>query len=182
MRTFIAFPLPLEIKESIAETQDKLKDCHLDAKWVEPTNLHITLKFLGEIQEAVVSKVKEILENIGTNFSSVNVNLKEFGFFPNEKKPRVFFISTDQEDYLRSISLTLEEKLEEIGFKKEERFKSHITIARFRSKKNLDCLFRRIKNIKIERSFFIREIVFFKSILTSRGPIYEEIFKINLKT
>ncbi|MCD6583983.1 MAG: RNA 2',3'-cyclic phosphodiesterase [Candidatus Omnitrophica bacterium] len=182
MRTFIAFPLSWEIKERIAEIQDKLKDCHLDVKWVKPINLHITLKFLGEIQKTVVSKVKEILENIGTNFSSINVKLKEFGFFPNEKRPRVFFISTDQEDYLRSISLTLEEELEEIGFKKEERFKSHITIARFRSKKNLDCLFRQIKNIKIEGKFFIKEIIFFRSILTSGGPIYEEIFKINLKT
>lgn len=141
MRLFIALNLPADIKAHLQQTQDILKKCAVEAKWVETKNLHITLKFLGEIkEESKTEKIKEIIAAGGRRFNSISVSLTNFGFFPNENRPRVFFIATDKEDSLKNIADFLEDKLEPLGFAKENRFKSHITLARLKSPKNIDCL------------------------------------------
>jgi 2'-5' RNA ligase len=179
MRAFVAIDLPSFLKEKIKEATEKLKKCDLNAKWVESKNLHITLKFLGEVKEDVLEKVKESIETVAKKFASFEVSLNEFGFFPTPNNPRVFFISTDKEEKLKEIAQDLERKLSLLGFKKENRFKSHITLARFKSKKNIDSLKRELKKVNLKESFLIKEITLFKSTLTSLGPIYEEIFKSN---
>jgi 2'-5' RNA ligase len=181
MRTFIAIDLPSYIKEKIYNITEIFKGCNLNAKWVEKDNFHMTLKFLGEIEEKKLEGIKKIIEIVANKFHNFEINLKEFGFFPNEKNPRVFFLSTDKEEALKTIATNLEEELENIGFPKENRFKSHITLARFKSRKNLDCLKRKIKEVAIQEKFTINGITLFKSTLTKYGPIYEEIFKKSLK-
>jgi len=180
MRTFIAIDLPSSLKEKIKKVLEKFKKCNLNAKWVESNNLHLTLKFLGEIKEDNLERIKKIIDTVAKKISSFEVSLKEFSFFPHPNNPRVFFISTDKEEKLREIAQDLEEQLLPLGFKKENRFKAHITLARFKSKKNIDCLKKELKNVSLKEDFLIKEIVLFKSILTSFGPIYEEIFKSNL--
>lgn len=181
MRAFIAFPLPLEIKEVLTQTQDYLKSCDLDAKWVEPYNLHMTIKFLGETQEPLIEEIKSILQATSEKFNELAVKFKGFGFFPNERNPRVLFVATDKETELKLIAEYLEDVLSGLKFKKEHRFKSHITLARLKSKRNVDCILKKIKEIKLENRFALKEITLFKSVLTPQGPIYEEIFKANLK-
>jgi 2'-5' RNA ligase len=178
MRTFIAIDLTDPVREKILHVQDCLQKCDLDVKWVRPQNAHITLKFLGWIKDPdKIEKIKKAIEEVTIKFRCLDVNLKEFGFFPNEKRPRVFFISTDKEDALKAISCELEEKLEKLGFEKEGRFRSHITIARFKSLKNIDCLSRELKNIDLRGSLQIKDITLFKSTLKNTGPVYEIIFK-----
>lgn len=181
MRTFIAFPLSPEIKELLEKIQAEIKTCVIDAKWVNPFNTHITLKFLGEIQENTLLKVEQIIVKTADEFSSLKIYLKSFGFFPTERNPRVFFIATDKEDFLKQIASFLENNLQALGFKKENRFKSHITLARLKSKKNIGCILEKIKAIELTKTFLIKEIVLFKSTLTSKGPEYEKIFKARLK-
>lgn len=181
MRTFIAFPLPLEIKNVLNKIQNYLRTCDLDAKWVEPHNLHITIKFLGEVSQSLIEEIKSILQGTREKLNALSVSLKEFGFFPNEKNPRVLFIATDKERELKIIADYLEEALSSLKFKKEDRFKSHITLARLKSKRNIDCILRKIKEIKLNNSFPLEQITLFKSVLTPHGPIYEEICQINLK-
>jgi len=180
MRIFIAIELPYDIKEKVEQVEILLKKCDVHAKWVNPKNLHFTLKFLGEATQEQIKEIEKIIEDVANRFRPFTVNLKEFGFFPNEKRPRVFFVSTDNEEILRKISQRLEEKLEKIGFKKEDRFKSHITVARLRSNKNLHLLKKEIKNISLTEAIPIKEITLFKSTLTESGPIYETICKMNL--
>lgn len=180
MRLFIAVDLPLDIKEKIKEVQLALKKCDLNAKWVNAENVHLTLKFLGEVGEDKIEEIKKIIETVAAYQKLFTVQFKDFGFFPNEKKPRVFFVSTSGEDILKSMANTLEEKLEIIGFKKEGRFRSHLTLARLRTPQNIDCLKNEIRKIKLEEKFLIKEIVLFKSTLKASGPIYEKIFISNL--
>lgn len=181
MRLFIAIDLPIFIKSKLEDIINKLKKTNIDAKWVESKNIHITLKFLGETPQEKVEKIKKIIENVSNDYKVLELNLKNFGFFPNETNPKVFFISTDKEDKLRDIAKRLENSLENLGYLKEERFSSHITLARLKSKKNIDTLKKELKNIKVEEKFYIEEIALFKSTLTPLGPIYEKIFKITLK-
>jgi len=180
MRAFIAIDLPEEIKSKIAELEDDLKRCDLAFRWVRPENLHLTLKFLGNIDQEQISKIKEAITKISGKFTAFQVSLSDFGFFPNERKPRIFFVNIDKEELLKSIARELEEELEPLGFDKENRFKSHITLARIKDLKNIDGLKPKIENIQLDEKFLIRAIILYESTLTKEGPIYGKIFKSNL--
>jgi len=180
MRAFIAIDIPVSVKEKIEGIETTLKKCDLNAKWVNPQNIHLTLKFLGNIEEKQLDEIKKAVSETASSFSPLETNLKEFGFFPNEKRPRVFFISTDKEEILKKIAYELEERLEKIGFTKENRFKAHITLSRFKDTKNIDCLKKEVKNIKLQGNLAVKEITLYKSTLTSRGPVYEVIFSAGL--
>lgn len=181
MRMFIAIELPSQIQESLAKIEIILKKCGIDAKWVEPDNIHLTLKFLGEVEEERIEGIKRILQETANLFNSFTVRFKDFGFFPDERRPRVFFVSTDNEETLKDIAQKIEERLEKIGFPKEDRFKSHLTLARLKGLKNIGCLKGEIKNISLNETFPVKEITFFKSTLTKTCPIYEALFKALLK-
>jgi 2'-5' RNA ligase len=176
MRTFIAIDLPSQIKEKIVQIQQTFKECDLAFKWVKAEYIHLTLKFLGNIEEKQVAEVKKIITEVAQKNKALKAKFTEFGFFPNEKRPRVFFIATSHEDLLKSIAEELESKLEDIGFLAEHRFKSHLTLARIKSLENIDCLKGKCKEVKLTEEFTINELILFKSILTRSGPIYEKIF------
>lgn len=182
MRVFIAINLPYHIKEKIAEATKAFKEYDLVAKWVETGNLHMTLKFLGEIEEKKTTEITQILKFVAGEFGCFEVTLQGFGFFPNEKRPRVFFVHSSKEELLKTIAARCEEKLEKIGFAKENRFKSHVTLARFKNNKNIECLKKEMENTRLKETALITGITLFKSTLTRSGPIYEEIFKAPLKS
>ncbi|MCM8786674.1 MAG: RNA 2',3'-cyclic phosphodiesterase [Candidatus Omnitrophica bacterium] len=176
MRAFIAIQLPQKTKEELEKIIKSLSKINLDFKWVESKNLHITLKFLGEIKEEKIDSIKNIILEVAKNYSLFAVTINSFGFFPNQNWPRVFFVSTDKQEILKKIATRLEDKLVEIGFPKEGRFSSHITLARLKSTKNINLLKNELKNFTLAHTFIIQNIAFMKSTLTSKGPIYETIF------
>ena len=176
MRLFIAIDIPEELKEKLAHIISGLKKCGADAKWVDASNIHITLKFLGETRDEQLDKVKAIISETAGSFTKLELTAESFGFFPNEISPKVLFISTNNEETLKKISLRLEDKVEGLGFSKENRFKSHLTLARFRGKKNIDRVKEEIKRITLEGKFWVCEIILFKSTLKPSGPVYEKIF------
>ncbi|MDP2923662.1 MAG: RNA 2',3'-cyclic phosphodiesterase [Candidatus Omnitrophota bacterium] len=182
MRLFIAISLPLTLKEKLEQTIKVFQKCELDARWVEPKNIHMTLKFLGEVCEEKLEEIKKNIQEVAAQYKSLEANLTDFSFFPNENYVRVFFVATDKEEILKNIADNLEKKLEKIGFPKEGRFKTHITLARVRTKKNIDRLKKEIKCVELKEKFSVSEITLFKSTLTASGPIYEAIFKASLAT
>jgi len=181
MRTFIAIDLPEKIKNKIAELENDLKKCDLAFRWVKPENLHLTLKFLGDISQEQVSKIKEAITKISGKFATFKANFNGFGFFPNARRPRVFFISIEKGELFRSIARELEEELETLGFDKENRFKSHITLARIKDLKNIESLKVKIKDTQLDEKFLIPAIILYKSTLAKEGPIYGEIARSNLR-
>jgi 2'-5' RNA ligase len=180
MRAFIAIDLPDHIKKKISAAIQTLKTIGLDAKWVKPGDLHLTLKFLGNIEKNNLESIRENIDEVASNLKTFPAYLDNFDFFPNERKPRVFFVKVAARGLLESIAKSLEERLEKIGFKKEGRFKPHVTLARIKSIKDIDNLKSKISSIALKESFYIKEIVLIKSTLTSCGPIYENIFKSSL--
>jgi 2'-5' RNA ligase len=181
MRLFIAITLPENIKIKLEEIVKTFKKCDLDAKWVKTQNIHMTLKFLGEVDEAQLGEIKNIITAVAGEFRQLSVNLTGYGFFPNEKRPRVFFVATDKQELLKNMAMRLEDELEKLGILKEDRFRSHLSLCRFKGTKNIEVLKKEVKNITPQGQFPVEAISLFKSTLTPQGPIYDEIFKASLK-
>ncbi len=187
MRTFIAIELPQEIKSQLAKIQKQLSASGADAKWVEPENIHLTLKFLGEINPEQQNQIIAILKEIGAKHSEFFAQITSVGAFPKLDYPRIIWAGIDQGNKeIKAIAQKLEEELEKIGIPKEGReFASHITIARVRSGKNRIELVKALNNLpgKLEvAEFKVEKISLFKSTLTSSGPLYQPLQEIILQT
>lgn len=181
MRTFIAIDLPLAIKDQLEKIQNNLSQLPVKAKWVSSKNLHITLKFLGDTSKEKIEAIKEVCRKSTREHRSFCIDLENFGFLPNLKKPRVLFVDFSCGKGLESLVETLEENLEKTGFKKEKKFRPHITLARIKDLKNINQLAQEIDKLKIKSSFDVKKISLYESTLTNKGPIYKEIFKSSLK-
>lgn len=189
MRTFIAIELPAEIRDSLARIEERLKATQADVKWVEPKNIHLTLKFLGEIDEKQHERINLILDEVAGESSSYKILVSSIGAFPKLDSPRVIWVGADAGDKeTKVLAKELEEKIQKIGIPKEDRpFSSHITIGRTRSTKNRDKLIQELRNLEQEfggkdLSFPVKKITLCKSTLTPQGPIYEVLKEANLKT
>jgi RNA 2',3'-cyclic 3'-phosphodiesterase len=189
MRAFIAIELPQNIKDHISRLQDKLKKSGADVKWVSPSNIHLTLKFLGEIDEKTRDGVCACLVEIAAHTPRYTVKLGSLGAFPGIQSPRIIWIGLSLgHDQTRSIADQLENNLEKYGIDRETRpFSSHITIGRVRSQKNKDDLVRCISGLESSMKenlgeFQAEKITLFKSTLLPQGPIYGIIQETNLKT
>ncbi len=189
MRAFIAVELPAEIKSGLTRLQEELKASAADVKWVNPENCHLTLKFLGEInekqKEGIIGAIKDTAQN-NNPFAASIINL---GAFPKMDFPRIIWVGLDKgDDRVKKIAAELEEKLEKIGFPREAReFSCHITIGRVRSGKNRLQLVRILKDLSDKPreklpEFCIGRIILFKSTLTPQGPFYENVNEAALKT
>ena len=189
MRTFIAIELPKEIKDFLSRIQEQLKTSRAEVKWVEPKNIHLTLKFLGEIDNEKQNKITKIIEDVASAKKSFLLRLSSLGAFPKIDFPRVIWLGIDQGDKeTKEIAKELEEKINKLGIPKEERpFSSHITIGRTRSSKNREKLVLALKTLGNNfggknLEFLVNKVVLFKSTLTPSGPIYEILREIDLKT
>ena len=181
IRTFIAITLDSEIQQALAQAQDHLKRLDCNIKWVKPENIHLTLKFLGDVKLKKIDKVRQTLENLFKRAGPIKMELTQLGAFPNIERPRILWIGLkDDNRQIARLCSTLEEGLGKIGFKKEEKpFSPHITIGRIRSPKNLNLLAEAISNysLPVDLKQTARNITFYKSILTPTGPIYEPLHK-----
>lgn len=189
MRTFIAIPLSKEIQKKISLLQNSLKDCKANIKWVDPGNIHITLKFLGEIDLDNLQKVIRETEYALRDKLAFHITISTLGTFPDPKYPKVIWLGIKAgEINIQNIAYALEEKLIKVGIPEEKKdFFCHITIGRIKSLLNKDEIIDRIKKLNSELineeiKFSAEKITIFKSSLTPNGPIYEALKEITLKT
>lgn len=180
MRTFIAIDLPQNVKDHLSGIQEQLKNIPADIKWVTPKNIHLTLKFLGEIDQRKADKICSILDNICKDKSTFVISLSSLGVFPDMHHPRVVWIGLDKgEKELQRLAMDIEDGLNKIHIRKEKRpFSSHITLGRIKSGR-IDNLPDKLADVIPE--FAADRITFFKSTLTSGGPVYEVIKEAILK-
>jgi 2'-5' RNA ligase len=185
VRSFIAVDLTDEnVLRSVAEAQSSLKACKADLKIVDPSNLHFTLKFLGELSMKEVESVKSVLAEV--EFKPFQITLRDVGAFPNLKFMRVVWVGVSMgEKDLVTIADSIEEKLRGLGFPAERRrFSPHLTIARVKSQRGHENLLKTIEALR-ERLFGtqeVSEVKLKKSELTPKGPIYSNIYVCKAQT
>jgi len=186
MRTFIAIELSQQIRDTLAQIQSHLKYAGVDVKWVEKDNIHLTLKFLGEVSEEKIKKIKSILDNIGKTVKSFEISLKDIGAFPKIDYPRVIWVGLDKgAKESGELAEKINDSLSKIGFQKETRdFAAHLTIGRVRSPKNKEALREKIVSISprstVHGPQLISFVALFQSTLTPKGPIYTKLHEAKL--
>ncbi|MEM2918442.1 MAG: RNA 2',3'-cyclic phosphodiesterase [Candidatus Altiarchaeota archaeon] len=180
MRVFIAIPVPNELKDILLNLQSEFSQIG-KFKLVEKENLHLTLKFLGEISDEEKNKVIEALESI--KFESFNLSLASIGVFPSESYVRVIWVGISKGDEkIRELQNLVEQILSKLEFKKEKNFHSHITLARVKwiDKIKMREILNKYKG-KEFGSFYVESIDIMKSELKQRGPVYSLIRRIPLR-
>lgn len=195
MRAFIAIEISDEIREALAKAEEHLKYSGADVKWVAPENIHLTLKFLGEVDEARIEKVKATLDEIGKATKPFEMTIKGLGVFPKIDFPRVIWAGLDKgAAESAELAKSIDDELSKLGFERESRpFAAHLTIGRVRSPKNKSALAEKLSNLQLtsaERSGaspkgtynlqLIQSITLYKSTLTPRGSIYTKLHEAKL--
>lgn len=171
LRLFIAADLPEEIKNYLFEIQKNIKSGNLaKINFVHKKNIHLTLKFLGNIEENKIKNIKEKLSEIKLNKFELIVD--KFSAFPNIKNPKVLWFGIKKEEKL----FELQKKIDELtlDFTNESiDFSPHLTIARIKSIKNKSEFSKILEKIEIKKlNFKIESFSLYKSTLSKNGPKY----------
>ncbi len=178
VRAFIAINCPESVRENILRIQKRLENIG-NIKPVEPKNLHITLRFLGNVSNEELREISKKLDSI-SSFEKFQISLKGIGAFPNQNYIRVLWIGLDNDSRIKEIHDKIED---ELGLKKDNSFSSHLTIARIKSIRDKEKIQRILhENSKTEfGDFQVEKIELMKSELTKKGPIYTSLKEINLR-
>lgn len=171
IRAFIAVDFPDEVVKEIARVQELVGKKKFTGKMTELENLHLTLKFLGEIDEEKVEEIKEKLKQI--KFKEMELKLGETGIF-TPGKPRIVWIKIEGKE-IWELQKKIDSALENL-FSKEERFMSHLTIARVKYVKDKKEFESHVKNINVKKiKFKVNKFKLLSSELKPLGPSYKLI-------
>jgi 2'-5' RNA ligase len=184
MRAFVAIDFPDAIHAALADQQAAFRAaCQAQSRyadeirWTRPEGIHLTLKFLGQVPEDRLKLVTEALELLG-GFERFWVEVKGFGFFPNPRRPRVFWVGLEAPAALQKLVTGLETAMEGLGFPREQRgFTPHLTLARFKSPRSqpaLEALLKEREAIELGR-FEVAEFYLFESKLSPAGATYRKV-------
>lgn len=184
IRTFICIELPEELKTKIGDIQAPLKQHSGSVSWVRPQNIHLTLKFLGMVEEQRLPDIVQVVREIAGKYSPFTLIPEGLGVFPHARSPRVFWLGIrDDSGTLAQMQEDLEENLEAVGFAREKRaFKPHLTIGRvrpYRKPKELTSAFLAIAFSA--EPFQVDHITVMQSDLKPTGAIYTPLQVVNLK-
>jgi len=178
IRSFVAVDLEEPVvRERILNAQKGLGQTGAQLKLVDPEIMHLTLRFLGEIPQATVDRVKEALD--GVRFSPFEAEFRGLGAFPNLNRMNVIWVGiTRGSEELNEIFRQLEPNLRQIGLPPDSKgFSAHLTIARVRSGLNRGALAEYVSSLRDEDfgKMPVTTVRLKKSVLTPKGPIYTTI-------
>jgi 2'-5' RNA ligase len=175
MRTFIAIPLPEDCRLMLQQMQQGLRDSQAEVGWVAVSSIHLTLKFLGEVDPEIIPQLTQSLQAASESDRGFELHLRGLGCFPNVRNPRVLWCGIEGEtDALSKLQGKVDSICNSFGFSQEERpFKPHLTLGRVKGKRNLQPLVDCIKiGSDLERSFRVDHFNIYKSILKPQGAVY----------
>jgi 2'-5' RNA ligase len=183
IRCFIAIELPVTAKKVLSHIQYRLQQYELPRiKWVTVPNIHLTLKFLGNVAPETVVSITKTIDDLSRKMNPFNLQLGNLGAFPNLKSPQVLWIGLKGEvTKLITLQQSLDGELAKLGFSEETRaYQPHLTLARFGNKVTRTERQRvgdLVSGIVLENNFDIKvdTIYFIKSQLTPNGPIYDQL-------
>jgi 2'-5' RNA ligase len=180
IRSFLAFELSRPVKKIMQQVSAELKKSNLDAKWVKIDNIHLTVIFLGDIEEQWLEQIDAAAQAACIQSAPFAINLQSMGCFPNKKKARVLWLGIAGElGRMADFQKSLQKGLAPLNIKEEDReFKPHLTLGRFRTPGNQGQLLEKILQQYQDLTSPIApltELVLFKSDLKPGGAEYTKL-------
>lgn len=185
-RTFVAIELPKSRQDDIRKLQHAFASHRLDIRWVKPENLHLTLRFLGDVDPPDIDAVERVLSGTAANTPIFDLSPRGMGVFPNIRQPRILWVGmAGQTDMLRSLQKSLVDALVPLGFAADKRpYRGHLTIGRIKPRTHQGRL---VGALRTHQEFFsqvftVKRLVIFKSDLRPDGPVYTRLCEMPLGT
>jgi len=177
VRLFVALDLPDAVRRALAELIANLKPKSRGARWVQPENLHITLKFIGHVANEKLSPIQSELSSIPTA-QPIELHFRGMGFFPNERHPRAFWCGVAGSPNLAELAADIDRALVPLGIEAETRpFTPHLTLARFKSDEGVREMVHAANDMKSTDFGAATETNFhlYESLLKSTGAQYNRV-------
>jgi len=183
-RLFIAVEIEdRSVLSRIVEVRNQIMGLGIDAKPVEDENIHLTLRFLGDVEENLIPGIERAMESLAS-IPPFRMRVRGVGVFPNLRSPRVVWVGVGEgSEILRSMRGILDRGLRGLKIYEDEHgFIPHITIVRVRGRANVDKLSRFVEeNMDLDLGFSsVTKVVLKRSTLTPRGPIYSDVRRVLL--
>jgi 2'-5' RNA ligase len=183
IRTFICIELPTSLKTRLEKlTVELQKQSTTKVSWVKPTNMHLTLRFLGDITEDKILDIKACVEQACLAVKSFNLTVSELGAFPSLRRPRVFWVGIkDPSVQLIPIQKKLEQELITAGFGASDHpFSPHLTLGRVKEGDGQDITAKLTQTEFALEIFSVKEIIVMRSELKPTGAVYSKIAPVKL--
>lgn len=179
MRAFVAVPVGDAVRDVLVRVQEALRRAEADVRWVEPANLHLSLKFLGEVSEEQAARLGDLLAAEAPRWPRMALEVAGIGTFPERGLPRVVWAGCRGDvAKLAGLAQAVERAAEQVGVPREGKpFVAHLTIGRVKSPRNAKRLTAAIGNqreVPVGREE-VGRFVLYRSTLTPEGPVYEEV-------
>jgi len=179
-RIFIAIDISEQARKAAAEHIEYLRNADRDVRvgWEKAEKLHITLKFLGDVDEPRIATLGVAIQQIASRFHPFKLELSDTGVFPNARQPRILWLGiVNTDDQLKTLAASIESACEKLGFAAEDRqFKPHLTIARVREpQKGRQLAAMHLNSDFGSVGFTVRKIVIYESKLGPAGSVYTPI-------
>ena len=186
IRSFIAVALPSSIVDYINDIKETLYSYRFNVRWVKPEAIHLTLKFLGDIDATDIGAVGAAMDRAVKETAPITLSVKGSGVFPGIRRPRVVWLGMGgQVPVLIALQKALDENLAAAGFEKEKRsFKAHLTLGRVKGVIDAAMLGKALSEMmNFESTPFIVDLIFLiKSELKPSGPVYTKLINTPLVT
>jgi len=182
IRAFIAIEIPNEIRAGICQVQAAVRASRLRGAWVRPENMHLTLKFLGDIRPDEIETIAGMMAEACKRYEPFQLTVRGMGVFPGADRPRVLWVGIGgQVDVLEKLQHSLAQQLAEGGYPDEKRrFHAHLTLARFKgpvAAQELLAAMRAQAAFETE-PFAVRETILFQSVLRPTGAQYSALHRV----
>ncbi len=176
LRAFLSIDLPASLHPPLTQVQNSLKKSGADVRWVPVGNIHLTLKFFGNILETAVDTISGSTRRVTREVHPFELRISGLGAFPGIKSPRVIWLGLEEPTgALAHLYQGLEEAFHAIGYPPEDRaFNPHLTLGRVRSNKGREKLSTLLANVAVPEfpAFRVGVLTLFRSTLTPQGSIY----------
>lgn len=177
LRAFLAIDVDEELKAKMYRVIKEFQKIDANIKYVDLENIHLTLKFFGDIDTEGIDLLSSKISQVVSNFDRFAIKIKGCGAFPNTSRIKVIWLGIDDDQLIKQLHDELDKEFVQLGFDEDKRFSSHLTIGRMKSAKGKN----KVKSTIEEFSevdigeMEVDKIILKKSTLTPSGPIYEDL-------
>lgn len=181
-RAFVALEIPDDARRVAVELQSRLRHVRAKVRWVEPANLHVTLKFLGDVEPERLNRLADRLSEALRETKRVPMTVEGAGAFPDAKRPRVIWAGLREQDLLRGLFEQVDAASAAVGFERDRKpFRAHLTLGRIKRPGDVSSTLDdpSLRGYHSETQPADR-VTLFRSQLTPKGAVYSALYQVQL--